>query len=581
MRVKWFLSLMYLMALGSGLGWAQDQYVQAELIASYEQVLSGQSFPVSIRLTMAEGWHTYSKDPGEAGVATHIIWDLPSGVSVSEISWPDPIAFDTSGVVSYGYSDKVDLVSHISLPLNWPIGQVLEIKAKVQWLACKEICIPGEAPVALSLASGADAKINAAYNAMFQAKAVSQKVSTQEEGGNNLSFWFAVVLAFVGGLILNLMPCVLPVVSLKVMNFVQHANNNPKVLWRHGLVFTGGILGSFWVLVGLLMALRAGGQQLGWGFQLQSPAFVAFLVVFLFIFALNMFGVFEVGSGLGRFARFSQGRGGYMESFLSGVLATVVATPCTAPFMGPALGFALTQPLVSAFMVFTALALGLACPYLLLSANPRWMKWLPKPGAWMVTLKQFMGFPLLATALWLLWVLNLQTSADVVLKVLGALLVVALAYWVHGRWQCRVSLFVAVGVLGISLFWMKGELTVSHKNQMWIPFKKSEVVAYRKQGRAVFVNFTAAWCLTCQVNKKTTLQRPAVLKLLEQHQVVLMQADWTKKDPHITKILESFGRSGVPLYVFYPANRSLEPRILPTVLNPQIIRELLVQSKDV
>ena len=560
---------------------ADKPNVIATLVSEQTAIEPGESFWVAAHLTMAKGWHTYWKNPGDSGLPTEIEWDLPQGVTAGAIFWPNPKVFYLEGLKNNGYEHEVYLLTKITLPKTFPLGQTLTLKAQVRWLECADVCIPGQGDIVLTLPVQAKALVNPIIQSVFH------EILTQKEGGQatvpavaeeaastQLGFFLAVLLAFLGGLILNLMPCVLPVISLKVMSFIKHASDAPHTLWRHGVVFTLGILFSFWALVSFLMVLRSGGAQLGWGFQLQSPIFVMFLILFLFMFALNMFGVFELGGSLGRLANLTFGRGVYMESFMSGVLVTIVATPCTAPFMGPAMGFALTQPLVLAFVVFTALAVGLATPYLLLSLNPKWMKWIPKPGAWMVTLRQFMGFPLMATALWLLWVLSLQTSETIILKVLGAILLIAMSCWLHGCLQNRKSLVVVLVILIISGQWLMMAIRAKDESSVWQAFDASKIVSYRQEGQAVFVDFTAAWCLTCQVNKKTTLQRKDVLQLFADNDVILMKADWTRRDSEITQVLESFGRSGVPLYVFYSKDLSKDAVILPSLLAPQMIEDL-------
>ncbi|HED11203.1 MAG TPA: thiol:disulfide interchange protein, partial [Caldithrix abyssi] len=274
------------------------------------------------------------------------------------------------------------------------------------------------------------------------------------------SFLYFLLFAFIGGMILNLMPCVLPVLSLKIMGFVQQANEDHSQAWKHGAVFTLGVLVSFWVLAGILLILRAGGEQLGWGFQLQSPLFIIILSFFLFLFALSMFGVFELGTSLTTIEGKTGKKSGWSGSFVSGVTATVVATPCTAPFMGSALGFALTQPPWVSMMVFTFLGLGMAFPYMLLASMPGLLKFVPKPGRWMESMKQFMGFLLAATVLWLLWVLAQQAGGMMVVIVLGGLLLASMAAWVYGRWgnlamppkTRRISSFIALLITAGALF---------------------------------------------------------------------------------------------------------------------------------
>jgi len=399
---------------------------------------------------------------------------------------------------------------------------------------------------------------------------------------SDLSHLLALIFAFIGGLILNLMPCVFPVLGIKVMSFVQNAHEDKSILKKQGLTFLGGVLVSFWVLAGLLLALRAGGQALGWGFQLQSPLFVSALAILFTLMALNLFGVFEIGLGLQSAAGNVNGKGVYGEAFFSGVLATVVATPCTAPFMGAALGFTLSQPAPVALLVFTALALGMAAPVTLLSLFPAGLKWLPKPGAWMATFKQFMAFPLLATVVWLVWVLGTQQGNTGVMQLLGGLVLVAMGAWAYGRWGMlgsKLGMAASVALLagGIAFAWPGPPVQdapatgVARPGELpWQPWSQDALAKLRGEGKTVFVDFTASWCITCQVNKRVALHDAAVVKRFETQGVVPLKADWTRQDPAITAALAEFGRNAVPLYVLYGPNGAA-PVVLPEVLSPGLV----------
>jgi thiol:disulfide interchange protein len=416
-------------------------------------------------------------------------------------------------------------------------------------------------------------------------------------GGQPLG-WLALLVtlggAFLGGLILNLMPCVLPVLSIKVLGFVEQAKAGRGEAWQHGLVFTAGVVLSFWALAGILLALRAGGQQLGWGFQLQEPAFVAFLVAVLFVFGLVLFGVFEVGLTLTTVGGAAMNRSGLAGSFFTGVLATVVATPCTAPFMGSALGVALAQPTAVALLIFTALALGMSAPYLILAAAPQLLRFVPRPGPWMESFKQFMGFLLMGSVVWLLWVLGLEVGVDGLALMLGMLVLIGLGGWIWGRWGSltrtpvirRIAMATALLIIvGSTVFGVRtihqlpsaanaatGSKETKSGGIRWEPFSLARVEELRRAGKPVFVDFTAAWCLSCKANEKVALETEAVRQEIEQRGIVMVKADWTNRDEEITRTLAEFGRSGVPLYVFYPAN-GREPKVLPEVITPGLILE--------
>ena len=392
----------------------------------------------------------------------------------------------------------------------------------------------------------------------------------------------ALGLAFLGGLVLNLMPCVLPVLSLKVLGFVRHAGEGGRP-WRHGAAFTLGVLVSFWTLAGLLLALRSAGEQVGWGFQLQSPAFVVFLSGLFLLLGLNLFGVFEIGTSLIAAGNLTARRTGLAASFGSGALATLVASPCTAPFMGSALGFGLTQPPALSVLVFTSLALGMAAPYFLLSLYPGWMRFLPKPGAWMEGFKQLMGFFLMATVAALVWLFGQQAGVNGMGALLAALVAMGLGAWLYGRAAAstRPRWRMAGGAAGVGLVTVgllvglsrAGAGAPAREAGEWEPWSRERVAELRQAGRPVFVDFTAAWCLTCQVNERVALRDPEVQARLRDRGVAFLKADWTLRDPQITEALASHGRQGVPLYVLYDGGR--EPVVLPEVITPGIVLEAL------
>jgi thiol:disulfide interchange protein/DsbC/DsbD-like thiol-disulfide interchange protein len=389
-------------------------------------------------------------------------------------------------------------------------------------------------------------------------------------------------LALIGGLILNLMPCVFPVLGIKVLGFVNQSRNDRGKIVAHGLTFTFGVLLSFWSLAGLLLALRAGGNQLGWGFQLQSPAFVFGMAVFLLIFALNLSGLFEVGLSATAVGGKLQMQQGYAGSFFTGILATLVATPCSAPFLAPALGAALALPAAESILVFTAIAVGLSLPYLLLSIFPQAVRLLPRPGAWMETFKQIMAFPLYATVGWLLWVLAGQTKDNdnaLLLIVLG-FVTVAMATWVYGRFHKPASRLVAAALLvgGIWLGWPRAAeaapTTANGYAVKWETWSPAAVQAAQAAGRTIYVDFTARWCATCQTNKATVFTSGDVLAELGKRNVLLLKADWTSRDEAITAELAKWNRSAVPFNLIYSPGRA-EPLVLPELLTPGIVIEAL------
>ena len=400
-----------------------------------------------------------------------------------------------------------------------------------------------------------------------------------------VGFVLALLGAFVGGLILNLMPCVLPVLAIKLLGFAQHSQAH-RAHRVAGMAYTAGVVLSFLALGAGVLALRAAGEQLGWGFQLQSPVVVSVLAAFFTLIALNLFGVFEIGQIVpSRLASF-QYKHPVMDAGLSGVLAVAVASPCTAPFMGASLGIAMTLPTWQALTIFVAMGLGLAAPYLLASFMPAVARLLPHPGPWMNTLRQLLAFPMLATVVWLLWVLGQQTSLDTVMFALGGLLLLAAFIW--SLKQHTPAARGLAGLIAAALAWgafnFAEELNAASNratpisatantspnsaSPMWQPWSEAAVAQSLAQGRPVFVDFTAAWCVTCQINKKSTLSNSEVLADFAAHQVSLMRADWTRRDPAITAALTALGRSGVPVYVLYAPDKA-----------PLVLSELLSVSK--
>lgn len=415
-------------------------------------------------------------------------------------------------------------------------------------------------------------------------------------------FAIAVCLAFLGGLLLNLMPCVLPVISFKVMSFVQMAKESRAAIIRHSLAFFTGVLLSFWTLAGVLLALRAYGQSVGWGFQLQEPLFVGLLSIILLVFGLSLFGVFELGTSVSAWAGKEESTSqkkfsGLTGSFFSGVLATAVATPCTGPFLGTTLGFAVTLPSSLAMIVFTAMATGMSLPYLVVAVVPSALRYFPKPGAWMVTFREVMGFVIMLTVLWLVWVFSALTGSLSVVLLLSSFLLAALASWVFGKWGHAAMSFAPrmVGILVAAVFMTLGLYDVvtaarcpsgdsassggmmgsAPENVAWETFSAEKLERCRREGIPVFVDFTAKWCLICQANK-VVLHADSVAKKFSEKGVVRMLADWTKNDPIITAELKKFGRSGVPLYVLYGAS-DMQPQILPQVLTTEVVTSNLDQ----
>ena len=404
---------------------------------------------------------------------------------------------------------------------------------------------------------------------------------------------------------MNLMPCVLPVISFKILGFMKLAGENRKLIFRHGLAFSAGVILSFWILAAVLLILQAYGRSAGWGFQLQEPLFVAMLASFLFLFGLSLFGLFEIGTALisagSQTQQTAHKRSALAGSFLSGILATVVATPCTGPFLGSAVGFAFTLPMLQTMLIFTSIGLGMTSPYLALAAFPALMRFLPKPGPWMVAFKQLMGFLMMATVLWLVWVFSAQTDSMAVNLLLAALFLLAVSGWIYGSWctplQKKVvratGLACALGCFTIAIYTVTLAASLSDAPSLpnapaanksvivegWEPYSPERVAELRRKGVPVFIDFTAKWCLICQANH-LVLSTEETAQMFKKLGVVRMKADWTRNDRTITEALRQFGRNSVPLYVLYGPSHETEPRILPQVLTSDIVMTELKQLEE-
>ncbi|HUS23689.1 MAG TPA: thioredoxin family protein [Candidatus Binatia bacterium] len=403
-------------------------------------------------------------------------------------------------------------------------------------------------------------------------------VSAEPGGAASPGAATALLFALLGGLILNLMPCVFPLLSIKAISLLEAQGAQRSQQRRHAIAYTAGVVGACVLAAATILGLRAGGQALGWGFQLQSPVFVAVLVYLLFAMGLSLSGLVQLGTRLMGVGQSLAVRGGYAGSFFTGVLAVVVASPCTAPFMGSALGFALTQPAALSLLVFATLGLGLALPFLAIAFVPALGAWLPRPGAWMETFKQAMAFPLYLSAIWLLWVLGRQSSMDAVALVLGGVAAIAFACWLAARAgvAARVlrwaALAAAMAVLAAPALRAPAPPPATGASD-WQPWSEERVAQLRAQGRPVFVNFTADWCITCKVNERVALGTDEVRNAFARHGVALLEGDWTRSDPAITAALQRFGRPGVPLYVLYLPGA--EPRLLPQLLTPRMLLDAL------
>jgi thiol:disulfide interchange protein/DsbC/DsbD-like thiol-disulfide interchange protein len=429
---------------------------------------------------------------------------------------------------------------------------------------------------------------------IIDAPLAAAKAGASSAAESGLALPSALFLALLGGVILNLMPCVFPVLSIKALSLLKHAHQAPLQTRLHGLSYTLGVLFSFALLGSLLIALKASGLQIGWGFQFQSPVFVLAVAYLMFAVGLSLSGVFSVGASATGIGASLAERPGYTGSFFTGILATVVATPCTAPFMGAAIGFALAQSPLVLLAVFLSLGFGLALPYLMLSFWPFLQRCLPKPGAWMERVKQGMAFPMYAAAVWLVWVLAQQGGNDATVVALGGMVAIAFAAWLYestktggktaqhsgaGLAALTLALALTGGYYGVEAsVAAETKSSTASEGKDWQPYSAERLQALRAEGKPVFLNFTAAWCISCLVNEKVALSQRSVTDTFRQAGITYLKGDWTNRDPEITRKLAEFGRSGVPLYVFYPGGAAAGPVVLPQILTPEIVTQAVMAS---
>ncbi len=641
--------------------------VHARLVAEQTAVVPGGSVTIALEEKIAPGWHTYWKNPGDAGAPTTIDWTLPAGWKANAIQWPRPKRLPVGPLMDYGYEGTPWLLTRITAPAD-ATGPVT-LKAHASWLVCQNICVPEDAEVTLTLPVGAaqpDPKVvqdfaaarallpvaspwkvsyalgsnldlyvaapslagahpatadffparsglikNAAPQLAGYAKdglvlrlapgaqvhgaldgllvLTSTDGSTQaleisavpgpvppadfNSSGDSgeLSLGLAMAFALLGGLILNVMPCVLPILAMKALGIARHGAHGRS----ESFAYAFGAVASFAVLGLAIVLLRSGGSAVGWGFQLQSPIAVAGFALLVFAVALNLSGVFEVGSVTA--GESLTQKPGFTGAFFTGVLAVAVAAPCTAPFMAAALGFALTQGALPALAVFVSLGIGFALPFLLLGIWPKALAFIPRPGPWMLTFKQFLAFPMYAAAAWLVWVLAQEAGPRGVVLALGAMIALALAAWLWGVTRnlsargrgigALVALLVLAGALyGVALLRDATAAPVAAQTaKAGQPYTAATLASLRAANRPVFVDATAAWCITCLVNEDTVLSKDSIKSAFASRNVAYLVADWTNQNPEITALLKNNGRSGVPLYLYY-APGAAKPVILPQIL---------------
>lgn len=690
---------------------AKAAHTRAQLLLKADSARPGDSVLAGVRLQMEPGWHTYWKNPGDAGIATTIEWQLPAGVTAGEIRWPLPQKQPESGLTTYVYTNEVVLLVPLKLAPGISAGG-LELKAKVSWLECSVLCVPGSGNVQANLTVGSETKRsevaalldkweqslpreadglaprawwendntngsrrlliewNSTVSAdeadffpetseQFEVQAGTERMKSESgkirirkevketagdwpnevrgvlaqsssagqlayavklrveshaaavltnpalkpgaERGNPVpSLWKMLGYAFLGGLVLNIMPCVLPVIALKILGFVSQAKDNPREVRKLGLVYTSGVLVSFLFLAGIVIGLQAAGRSVGWGFQFSSPYFLASMTVLVTLIALNLFGLFEVtisGRALTAASNLSA-QHGTSGAFFNGLLATVLATSCSAPFLAAAIGFAFDRPATIVTLIMLTVGIGLAAPYILLSWHPAWLALLPKPGPWMEKFKVAMGFPMLAAAVWLCSLLTIHYGERAWWMAVF-LVFLAVAAWVYGefvqRGRKRRGLATGLAVIILAcgygyaveteLRWrepIKETAQEELPNEAprgiaWKPWSPEAVAEARAKHRPVVVDFTAKWCPTCNTIVKPTLETAAVQKKLREIDAVPLLANYTRQPPSITTELRRFSRAGVPLVLVYPRNPDAAPIVF-DIITPNTFLAALDQA---
>ena len=553
---------------------------------------------IGVQIIPEVGSHFYWAGIGTEILEPTISWNLPEGFMVEAVNHPVPSLFDYGGFMGYGYNENTvflyRLLKNNEVAKDYTLGDLLEVSASVDWVLCNDVCIFGSKKVSLAWTISdiyIPTKESGLLNALIKKKESKVK-ETLENRLLQMGLLGWLLAAFLGGVILNLMPCVLPVLSIKVFSLIEHSGSNRSKVVVHGIMYSIGVILSFIALAIVLMGLRSFGEEVGWGFQLQDPFFITFLIILFFLLGLNLLGQFEIGSSLVRLSNTSiSNRSDLFGSFVTGVLAAVVGAPCVGPFIGGVSGIALQVDAGLGILIFAMIGLGMASPFLILSFVPGLLPFLPKPGAWMVRFRQVMGALLILSTAFLLWVVKQAVGFGGVFQVFILLLFVLFAGYLLGRWgqiseskatQIRAKLTSLVLILvpgfivGQNLTQLYDEAALKdivYKNGVWEKWSEQSVSAALDSGRGVFIDFTASWCLICQSNKALVLSKRKTESLFEQYGIRLFVADWTQNDPEISRALESYGRSGVPLYILKTPDGT--EQILPQNLNYSLLETAL------
>lgn len=586
--MNYLVGLLFALTFALPLRAVESPDVHTKIISEAKQVMPGETFTIGVHFLIEPGWHIYWKVSGDAGFPTTIDWKVPAGIEVSELKWPKPHIFQEAGDIrTAGYKDEVVLLASVKVPANWPAKKQIDINAHVKWLVCKVSCIPGDSNISRRIGTGEkidDAEGSAllmSYLEKVPPPEEDEKILVQlKEAATAVGFGTALLFAFLGGLILNVMPCVLPVLAIKVFRLTKQKEQARGAVVKESFAYMVGVLVSFALLGGLVIFIKSVGQEVGWGFQFQEPRFVIALTSILFLSALSFMGYFEFSLLVPAALTHHLQKGGTAGALWDGFLATVLATPCTAPLLGPALGFSFAQPPLVILFFFLVIGLGLALPYVLFAVFPPLTAFLPKPGHWMETFKELMAFPLLGTGIWLLWVLGQQKGVVAVIAALIFLMVILFALWAGRRVSGTLPKLIFVALVVLTYFFavepsLQGSsVSTAHKSaDTWRPYSTQTLEDLLGEKKTVFVDFTADWCLTCQLNKRV-LHSETVQNAFDEAGVVALRADWTNRSDEITRALRAFNRSGVPAYALYRQGDS-KALLLPELLTEKVVLDAL------
>lgn len=527
---------------------------KVELILSHNKVSKGSPFWAGIKIHIPKGKHIYAKDPGESGIATEVKFTLPDGVRETKF-WPAAKVHIEQNIKTNIYEGTIILPSKLMIDDQFSASS-LPLKVSASWLLCGSSCVPQQASfeISLPIADKPSSLVTKEFEEL-------EKETTYKNFSFETSLLATIFLAFLGGLILNVMPCVFPILSIKALSLTRSKKALSDAVW-----YTLGILCAMLMLATIIIFFKTASHSIGWGFQMQYPLFVAGMLYLFFILGLNLSGVFELPF-------FSLNQPTKTSDFLTGFLITLLASPCTAPFMATAIGYTLTATILETYLVFTGLALGFAFPMLAINVHPFFQKLLPKPSKWMIQFKEFLAFPMYVSCVWLLWVLSQQVGYDAVLYGGLSLCFIAAGFWIAKQIpKFKLIIFVlSTIVVSLCTIQLQREATDYEKYPYENLYSKDKLEKYLSAGKPVFLHISAAWCITCKVNE-AILETASLHSFFQEKGIEVLYADWTKNDPKVTQLLEDFGRTSIPMYIYFPSKEK-PPIILPQILSDRIIKE--------